>query len=289
MSELKISEFYKVVEIEGKGMGCIATKKIKPGTIILTQKRDVYAKGLQDMNPTLFFKSLMASFNDLTPTDQEEYMKLNNRFEEKMLSVQIKMLPNDLFNGMEDGAETQAYTDQVLKVYGIYQTNNFDDGVSIKISRFNHSCCANASNVFDQGSQSNELRAVSKIDIGDEICIHYSPRSLFMKNLQTRQDWLLTQWGFKCTCVICLDETKNNSNDGYERFAKLREEQEEGPEGEAEFMSFTITLNKIASLKEMYKLASEKKAARSHLAIILEDGLFAAAAGYMYAKKKPEM
>ena len=60
----------------------------------------------------------MASFNDLTPTDQEEYMKLNNRFEEKMLSVQIKMLPNDLFNGMEDGAEKQAYTNQVLKVYG---------------------------------------------------------------------------------------------------------------------------------------------------------------------------
>ena len=88
----------------------------------------------------------------------------------------------------------------------------------------------------------NELRAVSKIDIGDEICIHYSPRSLFMQNLQTRQDWLSTQWGFKCTCVICLDETKTNSNEGYERFAKLREEQEEGPEGEAEFMSFTITL-----------------------------------------------
>ena len=45
MSELKISEFYKVVEIEGKGMGCIATKKIKPGTIILAQKRDVVATG----------------------------------------------------------------------------------------------------------------------------------------------------------------------------------------------------------------------------------------------------
>ena len=45
MSELKISEFYKVVEIEGKGMGCIAMKKIKPGTIILSQKRDVVAAG----------------------------------------------------------------------------------------------------------------------------------------------------------------------------------------------------------------------------------------------------
>ena len=35
----------------------------------------------------------------------------------------------------------------------------------------------------------------------------------------------------------------------------------------------------------MYKLASEKKAARSHLVIILEDGLFAATAAYIVAKK----
>ena len=35
----------------------------------------------------------------------------------------------------------------------------------------------------------------------------------------------------------------------------------------------------------MYKLASEKKAARSHLVIILEDGLFAATAAYIFAKK----
>ena len=77
----------------------------------------------------------MASFNGLTPTDQEEYLKLHNRFEEKLSD---NLLPNDLFNGMEDGAETQAFTNQVLKVYGIYQTNNFDDGVSIKISRLVH-------------------------------------------------------------------------------------------------------------------------------------------------------
>ena len=35
----------------------------------------------------------------------------------------------------------------------------------------------------------------------------------------------------------------------------------------------------------MYKLASEKKAARTHLVIILEDGLFAATAAYIFAKK----
>ena len=36
----------------------------------------------------------------------------------------------------------------------------------------------------------------------------------------------------------------------------------------------------------MYKLASAKKAARSHLVIILEDGLFAATAAYIIVAKK---
>ena len=40
-----MSEYYEVKKIEGKGMGCVATKKIKPGTIILSQKRDVIATG----------------------------------------------------------------------------------------------------------------------------------------------------------------------------------------------------------------------------------------------------
>jgi len=274
-----MSELYKVVEIEGKGKGCIATKKIKPGTIILSGKPDVTAKSVEAIKTTIFFKSLMSSFKQLNEKDQEEYLNLHNRFEGKL---SVNLLPNDLFSGM-NSEEFETYSEKVLKVYGIYKTNDFDDGVSIKVSRFNHSCCANASNVYDQESKMNEVRAVSKIDIGDEICINYSPRSLFMKNLQCRQKWLLTQWGFNCSCGICLDERENDSDKAYERFAKLREEQEEGDP--QEFLSFTISLNKIASLKEMYKLASEKKAARSHLHIILEDGLFAATTGYIHAKK----
>ena len=69
-----------------------------------------------------------------------------------------------------------------------------------------------------------EIRIVSKIEKGEEISINYTPRSLFMKNFQTRQKFLLMRWGFKCTCAICLDESQNNANDDYEKFAKLLQE-----------------------------------------------------------------
>ena len=40
-----MSDFYKLVAIEGKGFGCVATKKIKPGTLIFSEKPAVTALG----------------------------------------------------------------------------------------------------------------------------------------------------------------------------------------------------------------------------------------------------
>ena len=34
--------------------------------------------------------------------------------------------------------------ERILKIYNIYESNCFDDGLSIKTSRFNHSCQPNA-------------------------------------------------------------------------------------------------------------------------------------------------
>ena len=36
LSEME-NQIYKVVNIEGKGMGCVALKDIKPGTVILNE------------------------------------------------------------------------------------------------------------------------------------------------------------------------------------------------------------------------------------------------------------
>ena len=41
---------------------------------------------------------------------------------------------------------------------------------------------------------------------------------------------------------------------------------------------------RIAGIREMYKIAKEKKPARSHLSTLLEDGLFVATAAYIHAK-----
>ena len=96
--------------------------------------------------------------------------------------------------------------------------------LGLEVSRFNHSCSANALIAWKEDTQSYQIRTVSKIEAGEEICINYlCGKSMFMKNVRTRQRRLLVDWGFKCECILCLYETANPiaSHDQYEKFANL--------------------------------------------------------------------
>jgi len=279
-----MSEYYKVVEIPGKGLGCVAVKKIQPGTVILTGEPDVIAQG--DISPIWtspskkLIESLMSSFKSLSQTNQEEYLSLHNQWVEELREKSDKILPKDLILGMN-----QDEKQKILKVYGIYKTNTRKDGLSLKGSRFNHSCGSNAAYIWGERTQCFKISVVFEIEIGEEISINYAPKSLFMKNFQTRQTALSRVWGFKCSCNICVDESQNNADDLYEEFAKLR--QEFPPyDGEVEFVSFTSTQRKIAAIRKMKSLVLKKKSSRIKLCTITEDGLFAATAGYIHAKRE---
>ena len=124
-----MSDFYKLVTIDGKGLGCVATKKIEPGTLIFSEKPAVIAQG--DCPDKIYFKTMMSSFKKLTQNDQKEYLELYNRFDGELSD---KILPKDLFPGMNLEV-TKACSTLVLKVFGIYKTNTFVNGVGIKMSR----------------------------------------------------------------------------------------------------------------------------------------------------------
>ena len=124
-----MSELYEVKEIPGKGKGCLALKKIKAGTLILSEKTHVTAPN--NTPKPIFYNRLMSSFDNLSKDDQEKYMNLYNRFEIKPSN---QVLPKSLFDGMTP-EKIETYSAQVLKVFDIYKSNSFDDGVAIKISR----------------------------------------------------------------------------------------------------------------------------------------------------------
>ena len=68
-SHLFRSDFYEVMQIEGKGLGCVATKDIKRGTLILREKAQIF-KYSEFGNPD-WVKSVETSFKQMRKNNQE--------------------------------------------------------------------------------------------------------------------------------------------------------------------------------------------------------------------------
>ena len=71
-----MSQFYQVVEIEGKGLGCVATKGIKRGTLILREKAQIFDNGNGNFGSKPWIKGLVKSFNEMTKSNQEDQIEL---------------------------------------------------------------------------------------------------------------------------------------------------------------------------------------------------------------------
>ena len=155
-----VENLYKVVKIDGKGLGCVAMKDIEIGTLILKEKlqcvgdisRAITIKLARELEPQnlpfddTWWNSVIKSFEQMKKSDQDEYLKLHNAFNGQGLS----------------------------DVIGIYKTNAMDRGVGIKSSRFNHSCCPNsATTSWNAEDGTGEIRAWSKILAGKFFFLQY--------------------------------------------------------------------------------------------------------------------
>ena len=74
-----MNTLYKVVKIEGKDLGCVAVKDIKKGTLILQEKPECFANASEPSK--IDVKRMLDSFHEMSTSDQQEFLKLHNRFE----------------------------------------------------------------------------------------------------------------------------------------------------------------------------------------------------------------
>ena len=127
-----MSDIYQVVTIAGKDLGCIANKNIKRGTLISQEKPQCTAFGSQTWDSE-WIKSVVSSFNEMSTSDQENYLKLHNRFSdvESLNDVQQKELINrkdqinkifDFDDKHEDSKGTGSFRNEKSK-YPIIKSN----------------------------------------------------------------------------------------------------------------------------------------------------------------------
>ena len=131
-----------------------------------------------EFNPILLEK-VVSSFNRMKKTDQEDYLKLHNNFDHihslppqkySLLKTELEMRRLAL-NSIEANKEK---AEEMIKIFNIYGSNAFLNGVYLKMSRLNHSCRPNAEICSDSDvSKPLNIRAMSKIEAGEEIFISY--------------------------------------------------------------------------------------------------------------------
>ena len=71
---------YRVTEIEGKGLGCVATVDIEKGLLILTENPQICGNTEEKEGNSKWIKNLLKSFNRMKKADQIEYMALHNKY-----------------------------------------------------------------------------------------------------------------------------------------------------------------------------------------------------------------
>ena len=214
---------FQVKPVEGKGFGIVATKFIKKGVLILQEDPQIQIEPNEESqrgedlmssilaNPgswKVWINKLWSLFNQMEESDQNEYLKLYNSFEEAIHvlgKVMLLVLVNQMKENEEDDAE------KILDIVFIYFSNYRIGGkVMIKMSRFNHSCQPNA--VLKSGS--NQIWTISDIKPGQEISIDYCSGEgyLGLRSKESRKIYVhesVLGEEISCSCDFCKDEQGN--------------------------------------------------------------------------------
>ena len=88
---------------------------------------------------------------------------------------------------------------KALKVWSIYKTNGFPNGVFLKMSRFNHSCRPNAEWLWNKETKTQDVRVLRKIKEGEEITLGYTSQWA----REERRAELENYFNFNCRCEAC--------------------------------------------------------------------------------------
>jgi len=283
-----MTNIYVVREIGGKNLGCFALQDINKGSTILKEKSQLQVLGLSNQITPFLVLGLKEAFNKMTKTDQQEFMKLHDKYDDlSSLPPELKLmlqLKSALLSKITKSDE------KLEKIFKIYETNAFDSGVGIKRSRFNHSCKPNAASAkVDDGPDSGHslIVAVSNIKAGDEITVSYEGRFHGLLKKKTRQEALTKHHHFVCSCHFCQIE----EDDDYTfevlitEIDGLNEEKRVANQafGQLSAMSYPPSKSRreVECYKELYMKGKAKKVSTIMMFRIIDAGFDAATQGYM--------
>ncbi|KAH9819450.1 hypothetical protein DFH28DRAFT_25302 [Melampsora americana] len=191
---------WKVIKLDHRGYGLIATRQILPGELLLKEK------------PIFKLNSKIKSIEDYETHLNQILKKLDGEDRNRFLSLSNPWQNLSLSN--------------ISNYIGILQTNAISIGsnqlaVFPSLSRINHGCAGASNSVYNWREKEGVevLHATKRIEIGEEILISYWDSK---RSRSDRQDYLKSHYGFQCTCQTCsLNEEESLESD--QRFLKINQ------------------------------------------------------------------
>ncbi|KAH8995418.1 hypothetical protein EDB92DRAFT_1846833 [Lactarius akahatsu] len=162
----------RVVDVPGKGKGCVSTGAIPRGALIIRERPLVIAPTVMAFPGN--FDRIVA--HAMSADARAALLSLNNCYEDKIIGV---LRTNNWGIGALPGHDAP---------YG---------GTGAIISRINHSCAPNALFRWNEEMFAAEVRALRPIRRGEEVTMCYVPE---LEGYASRQERLRDAYGFTCTC-----------------------------------------------------------------------------------------
>ncbi|KAG0295071.1 hypothetical protein BGZ98_001521 [Dissophora globulifera] len=166
-----LQQCYVVKDVPGKGMGMFATRDIKRGECILSEKPLVFAT--QDFIKTQLAVEAMAE------PDKKSFFALHNVRPELPIALGIVKT-----NALPLGP------------------NAVDCAVYKIMSRINHTCAPNVCHTWNSKTKKEYLHAIQDITAGSEILTSYLEPFMVRKD---RMSFLRRNFKFECQCNLCAE------------------------------------------------------------------------------------
>ncbi|KAK4160572.1 hypothetical protein QBC43DRAFT_359285 [Cladorrhinum sp. PSN259] len=173
---------YKYIKMPGRGLGVVATRKIKQFETIMTNFPTVIIDNA-------FFSESEEENGNEDAADLFEKMLQQLGDIERVLSLARSR--GEGVHVIEDAVRTNAF--------GMTLNGRKSKGLFPEIARMNHACDPNAFPRFSARSLAMTAIATREILPGEEITISYIPVGMSTPSRQTH----LANWHFNCTCALC--------------------------------------------------------------------------------------
>jgi hypothetical protein len=177
------------IHTSATGQGAFASRDIQRGDLILSEK-PIFSVA----NTMPKYSSILFALRNLSPHHLDHFLSLHNSHTE------CSCFPNPLLGILATNA---------------FAINDYDSGVCLRASRFNHSCSPNARFSFNSNTGELRIYALGNILPGEEIFVSYiSSRGLYGSPRRSRQGNLRDRYHFTCACSVCsLSEAKSKMSD----------------------------------------------------------------------------